>query len=172
MQSQPHAAYIAFTIPKVINPSIHSSCKQSNHSKPQIGNYKWYAPPATIQSNRATPRWVKWAHDLNTSTREYGNTKPEKGKPTADIFKEQENEKKWNYQQRALDIEMGSFTPLVFRTNGGMGGECKMFLRQLAEKMAKKNDKNYASVTTWLRARLSFEILRSIHLSFRQVDSQ
>ena len=42
-----------------------------------------------------------------------------------------------------------------------------MFLRQLAEKLAKKNDKNYASVITWLRARLSFQILRSVHLSVR-----
>ena len=41
-----------------------------------------------------------------------------------------------------------------------------MFLRQLAEKLA-KNDENYASVITWLRARLSFEILRSVHLSVR-----
>ena len=43
-----------------------------------------------------------------------------------------------------------------------------MFLRQLAEKLAKKNDKNYAFVMTWLRARLSFEILRSVHLSVRR----
>ena len=42
-----------------------------------------------------------------------------------------------------------------------------MFLRQLAEKLAKKDDKNYASVITWLRARLSFEILRSVQLSIR-----
>ena len=62
---------------------------------------------------------------------------------------------------------MGSFTPLVFGTNGGMGGEWQMFLRQLEENLAKKNDENYASVITWLRARLSFEILRSIHVSVR-----
>ena len=52
------------------------------------------------------------------------NSKSNQGKPTADIFKEQENEKKRKYQQRALDVEMGSFTTLVFGTNGGMGGEC------------------------------------------------
>ena len=37
------------------------------------------------------------------------------------IFKKQEEEKKQKYQQRVLDVEMGSFTPLVFETNGGMG---------------------------------------------------
>ena len=33
----------------------------------------------------------------------------------------QENEKKRKYNQRVLDVEMGTFTPLVFGTNGGMG---------------------------------------------------
>ena len=70
------------------------------------------------------------------------NSKSNQGKPTADISKEHENEKERKYQQRVLDVEMGSFTYLVFGTNGGMGGECQMFPRQLA----KKNDENYASV--------------------------
>ena len=30
------------------------------------------------------------------------------------IFKEQEEEKQRKYQQKVLDVEMGSFTPLVF----------------------------------------------------------
>ena len=89
------------------------------------------------------------------------------GKPTVDIFKEQDNEEKRKYQQRVRDVEMGAFTLLVFSTNAGVGGECQMFLRQLAEKLAKKNDENYASGITLLRARLSFEILRFVHLSVR-----
>ena len=49
------------------------------------------------------------------------NWKSNQGKPTAGIFnEEQENEKKRKYQQRVLDIEMGSFTPLVFGTHGGI----------------------------------------------------
>ena len=39
------------------------------------------------------------------------------------IFREHENEKR-KYQQRVLDVEMGFLTPLVFRTNSGMGTEC------------------------------------------------
>ena len=45
--------------------------------------------------------------------------------------------------------------------------EWRLFLRQLAEKLTKKNDESCACVITWLRARLSFEILRSIHPSVR-----
>ena len=39
------------------------------------------------------------------------NSKSNKGKSTSTIFKEQEKEKKRKYQQRVLDVEMGSFTP-------------------------------------------------------------
>ena len=46
---------------------------------------------------------------------------------------------------------MGSFTPLVFGTNGGMGVECLMFFRHLAEELSKKDGKPYAAVLTWLR---------------------
>ena len=42
-------------------------------------------------------------------------------KPTQAIFKEQENAKKGNYMDRIIEVEHGSFTPLVFGSNGGMG---------------------------------------------------
>ena len=48
-------------------------------------------------------------------------------KATSTIYKEQEEEKNRKYQHRLLDYEMESFTPLVFRTNGGMG--CRLQLR-------------------------------------------
>ena len=38
-------------------------------------------------------------------------------------FRANENEKKRNYGNRVLQIENGSFTPLVFAANGGMGKE-------------------------------------------------
>ena len=44
-----------------------------------------------------------------------------------------------------------------------MGVECQMFLRHLAEDLSKKDGEPYAAVITWL-TRLSFEILRSVHL--------
>jgi len=68
------------------------------------------------------------------------NSKRNQGKTTSTIFKEQEEEKKRKYQQRVLDVEMGSFTPLVFGTNGGMGVDCNFFLKRLAEKLSEKNE--------------------------------
>ena len=63
------------------------------------------------------------------------NSKCHQGKITSTIFKEQEEEKKWKYQQRVLDDEMGSFSPLVFGTNGRMRTDCNCFLKHLAEKV-------------------------------------
>ena len=43
------------------------------------------------------------------------------GGHTATIFKQQENEKKRKYNQRVTDVEMETFTPLVFGTKRGHG---------------------------------------------------
>ena len=47
------------------------------------------------------------------------NSKCNQGKGTSTIFKEQEEEKKRKYQQRVLNVEMGSFTPLVLEPTVG-----------------------------------------------------
>ena len=95
------------------------------------------------------------------------NSRCNQGKPTATIFKEQENEKKRKYNQRIMNVEMGSFTPLVFGTNGGMGRDSNNFLRTLAHKLASKNNEDYAGVITCLRIQLSFAILKSVNRSVR-----
>ena len=96
------------------------------------------------------------------------NSKCNQGKKTSTIFKEQEEEKKRKYQQRVLDVEMGSFTPLVFGTNGGMGADCNSFLKRLAEKLSEKNEEPCHITITWIRTLLSFEILRSVHTCVRR----
>ena len=84
---------------------------------------------------------------------------PNKGKHTAAIFKEQENEKKRKYNRRDKDVEMETFTPLVFETNGGMGLACQIFLGTLANKLSSKNKEPFASVISWLGIQLSFSVL-------------
>ena len=81
---------------------------------------------------------------------------------------EHEKEKERKYQQRVIDVEMDRLPPpLVFGTNGGMGKECKLFLGNLADKLSRKNGESYASAISWLRTRISFEILRSVHTCVR-----
>jgi len=58
-----------------------------------------------------------------------------------------EKEKKRKYQQRVIDVELGSFTPPVFGTNRGMRKECKLFLSNLADKLSRKNGESYDQST-------------------------
>ena len=76
-------------------------------------------------------------------------------------FRTNENEKKRNYGNRVLQIENGSFTPLVFASNGGMGKECIRFYKRLAEMIADKQKAPISIVTNNIRTLISFSLLRS-----------
>ena len=71
-----------------------------------------------------------------------------------------EASKKRQYGRRVIKVDHGSFTLLVFATNGQCGRECSMFLKALATAVAEKHHLPYATVIHQLRARLSFCLLR------------
>ena len=95
------------------------------------------------------------------------NSESNKNLPVEEIFRRNEAEKKRTYLERIVEVEHVTFTPLVFGTNGGMGQECIMFLKNLAAKIAEKENEQYATVINLLRTKLSFCILRSILLCVR-----
>ena len=64
------------------------------------------------------------------------NSKCYQNKTTSEVFKKQKDQKKHKHQQREFDIEVGSLTPLVLGTNGGMGNQCQYFLKHLTHKIA------------------------------------
>ena len=66
-----------------------------------------------------------------------------------------------------MDVENGSFTPLVFTTTGGMGKECIRYYTRLAELIAAKKGEHYSQIISWIRARASFELLRSALVCLR-----
>ena len=49
-----------------------------------------------------------------------------------------EKEKKTHYNKRILEVEHGSFTPLVFAATGETGRECKKVYKRLAEMISEK----------------------------------
>jgi hypothetical protein len=82
-------------------------------------------------------------------------------------YSENEREKKNKYNDRIINTEKGSFTPLVFSTAGGMGPECERFNKRLAELMAKKKGEVYSNVMQHIRTRLRFALLRSTIIAIR-----
>jgi hypothetical protein len=95
------------------------------------------------------------------------NSASQKHKSTSAIFRTHEAAKKREYMQRVLEVEQGTFTPLVFGTNGGMGEECERFISALANKLSQKGEHKYPQVISWIRTRLSIEIIRSAFLCVR-----
>ena len=72
-----------------------------------------------------------------------------------------EMDKKRAYEARVREVELGCFTPLVFCTSGGLGPAAKTFYKRLASLIAEKHDQPYSLTLFWLRAKLSFSLLRS-----------
>ena len=72
-----------------------------------------------------------------------------------------EDEKRWKYASRIIEVENGTFTPLVVTTTGGMPQECQWYHSRLAELISSKKQENYATTVTWIRTKVSFAILRT-----------
>ena len=66
-----------------------------------------------------------------------------------------------------MQIEQGTFTPLVFTTTGSMGSECMQFHKSQAEKLATKSGERYTDVMSFIRCKLSFMCIRSSLLCLR-----
>ena len=64
------------------------------------------------------------------------------------IYQRHEQEKKRKYNDRVMNIEQGTFTPLVYSTSGGLGNNCQTFCRQLANKIDTKTNDKYEKVLT------------------------
>ena len=88
------------------------------------------------------------------------------------IYKKHENDKKRQYAQRVMEIEQGTFTTLVFMTTGGMADERVKYHSRLAELIAKKKGESYSSAISWIRAKVSFAIVRSAILCLRGSRSE
>ena len=83
------------------------------------------------------------------------------------VLKKHETEKKKKYNRRVMEVEHGSFTPLVFTTSGVMSHECSKYHKALAEKIAEKKDERYDTIVRYLRVKLSFLALKSTLLCLR-----
>ena len=85
------------------------------------------------------------------------------------LYKQHENQKKSEYNDRVLQNERASFTPLIFSTTGGMGPECDRLNRRLAELLSRKRNEPYSKVISHIRHRLRFALLRTMLYAVRGV---
>ena len=83
------------------------------------------------------------------------------------VYEINEREKKRDYNQRVIQVEKGTFTPLIFSTTGGMGPEATKYHRRVAELISKKKKEGYTDVIKHMRTRIRFAILRSTLMAIR-----
>lgn len=82
-------------------------------------------------------------------------------------FRSHDREKRRIYEQRVLEVERGSFTPLVFSALGGVSRSTEITYKRLASLIAHKKDHHYNLVISLIRCRLSFSLLRSAIMCLR-----
>ena len=87
-------------------------------------------------------------------------------------YRKHEREKQLKYEQRIREVELGSFTPLIFSTSGGMSRSTTVAFKRLAAILASKRDQPYSTVMSWLRCHLSFSLLRSAITCLRGARSK
>ena len=78
-----------------------------------------------------------------------------------------ECEKKRAYNERLLEIEHGSFTPLVFAATGGAGRECRKFYKRLAGMISEKKNTEYSNTVSWVFRKVNFALMKALHICIR-----
>ena len=75
------------------------------------------------------------------------------------IWQSKENQKRWAYNQRVVEVEHGSLIPLVLSATGGMGTAASICYKQIAVKLSVKSNTPYKMTMAWLRTNISFSLL-------------
>ena len=83
------------------------------------------------------------------------------------LYCSMEKLKKSQYGERILHVDHGSFTPLVFSTFGGMGGEANRMVKKLSTMLAEKRNESYSHIVGHMRASLSFALCRAANVCLR-----
>ena len=82
-------------------------------------------------------------------------------------YKSHENGKKRAYNERILQVENGTFTPLVFSVHCGMSPECSFFFKRLSGLISEKRGESASVVSSWIRTKTCFALLRSALMCIR-----
>ena len=60
-----------------------------------------------------------------------------------------------------MQVDLGTFSPLVFSIYGGMGRQCEDFYSRMSEILAEKPAIHKSVMMHWIRSKLCYELLKS-----------
>ena len=81
---------------------------------------------------------------------------------TTTCYRRHELEKRRTYERRIIEVEHGTFTPIVLSTSGGWGPSATVAFRRLAGLLADKLTQPYSRTLGLLRCRITFTLLDSL----------
>ena len=83
------------------------------------------------------------------------------------VLRKHDLKKKSQYNQRVMQIEHGTLTPLIFTTTGAMSRDCLKYHKSLAEKISEKKGDRYEEVMRYIRTKISFLAVKATLLCLR-----
>ena len=83
------------------------------------------------------------------------------------IHKTHEVEKRRSYEERIININHGTFTPLVFTIMGGMSHGTRTMVSKLVDLLSIRRNQSRSVVMAWIRTKISFSLLRSANMCLR-----
>ena len=98
---------------------------------------------------------------FNPITQRYGSQELTKA------YEINEREKKRQYNERILEVEHASFTPLVMTTLGGIGRKATKFYSRLSESIAEKRKERYNVIKNWISWKISFALVNCVCMCVR-----
>ena len=90
---------------------------------------------------------------------------------TAACYRRHEQEKRRTYERRVLEVEHGTFTPLVMSTSGGWGPSATVVYKRLASLISAKVSQPYSTTLYFIRCKLAFSIIDSTVMCLRGARS-
>ena len=86
-------------------------------------------------------------------------------------YRRHEKEKRREYKRRIIEVEHGSFTPLVLSTTGGWGPSAQVTFKRLANLISAKYKKSYSQTMSMIRCKVAFSLIDSAVMCLRGARS-
>lgn len=71
------------------------------------------------------------------------------------------------HNERMLNIECGSFTPVVFAVMVEMSKDCLLYVLETAVIIVAKRKESYDNIASWIRRNIRFSSLNSLQICLR-----
>ena len=86
-------------------------------------------------------------------------------------YRKHEQEKRRAYEARVIEVERGTFSPIVLSTCGGCSPTTSVVLKRLADMISSKHGKPYNQTIQFIRCKISFSLIDSAILCLRGARS-